>query len=235
MVGVVWVWLRETSPRPRPQPSVLGTRFESCGLQNGAQRPSRAEDSASEIRLYRSRKKMAVAPTTVEFQATYDLQFGGMWISSDFYSHSGGYRLCLVLKSTNIERPTNERRVAKPTLLVAVLAIDDGTDRQWPCEGTATMRFEPPVNDHLLGEELSPSFLVKFSIGEPVTNFQLKVLKLEGNLPAGLVRSWTNIPQECIPFYVKFKVFDPNTQYGTILTSNNSSITVKIENIQVFP
>ena len=181
---------------------------------------------------------MAVAPTTIEFQDMSNLEFGGVWISSDFYSHSGGYRLCLVLKSTKIEQPTYERRVTQPTQQIAVIAIDDGTDRKWPCEGTATMRFEFPRNKHLRGEP-NLSFLVNFSIGEPSTNIQLRV-KFEGNLPPGLVRSWTSIPQECIPFYLEdsppstFDWIMPHFEQPTeILANSTSTIIMKIEDIKV--
>ena len=184
-------------------------------------------------------KQMAVAPTKIEFQDTSNLELGGVWISSDFYSHSGGYRLCLVLKSTKIDQPTNERRITKPTQQVAVIAIDDGTDRKWPCEGTATMRFGIPRNKHLRGEPNLP-FVVNFSIGEPSTNIQLRV-KFEGNLPPGLVRSWTSIPQECVPFYLEYmppSIFEMNKplflQHATVLTNaSNHSIIVKIEDVTV--
>ena len=172
---------------------------------------------------------MAVA----QFQDASNLEFGGVWISSDFYSGSGGYRLCLVLKSTKIERPTSERRITKPTQQIAVIAIDGGSDRKWPCEGTATMRFEIPRNKHLRGEP-NPPFVVNFSIGEPSTNIQLGV-KFEGNLPPGLVRSWTSIPLECVPFYLEYS--PPNTalsqQPAEILTNSTSNIIVKIEAVKV--
>ena len=180
---------------------------------------------------------MAVSPITVGFHETSLLHLGGVWISSDFYSHSGGYRLCLALKSTKIDRPTDTQRITKPDQEIAVLAIKSGTERQWPCEGTATMRFESPLNDRLRGQPNS-SFSVKFSIGEPSTNIQLGV-KFEGKFPPGLVRSWTSIPQECIPFFLEhipsFIDRITGSQYAAaIATSDNDNITVKIEDIQVY-
>ena len=180
---------------------------------------------------------MATSSTIVKFRDTYGLHFGGVWISSDFYSHSGGYRLCLALKSTKTDRPTYIQRTTKPDQEIAVLAIEGGTERQWPCEGTATMRFESPPNDNLWGQPNS-SFLVKFSIREPSTNIQLGV-KFEGNFPPDLVRSWTSIPQECIPFFLEHvpPFFDQirGSQYAAaIATSSNDNITVKIEDIQVY-
>ena len=178
---------------------------------------------------------MAVAPTTVEFQDTSYLHFGGIWISSDFYSHSGGYRLCLVLKSAKIDRPTNERRIKKPTLQIAVIAIDDGTERRWPCEGMATMRFEIPRNKYF-PEEPNLPFLVDISIGEPSTNVQLRV-KYEGNFPLGLVGSLTSIPQECIPLILEYSppnnIMALSQQPAAVLTNSISNIIVKIEDVQV--
>ena len=180
---------------------------------------------------------MATSSTIVEFQDTSRLWLGGIWISSDFNTHSGGYRLCLALKSTKIDRPTKTQPITKPHQEIAVLAIDGGIDQQWPCEGTATMRFESPLNDHLRGQ-LSSSFSVKFSIREPSTNIQLGV-KFEGKFPPGLVRSWTSIPQECIPFFLEripsFIDRITRSQYAAgIVMSNNDNITVKIEDIQVY-
>ena len=103
--------------------------------------------------------------TTVRFDDTSSLRFCGVWISSDFYSHSGGYRLCLILKSTKIDKPTEQQRVTKPSQQIAVLALNDSTRKQWPCEGAATMRFEFPQNKFLRGAP-NPSFSVNFSIRE---------------------------------------------------------------------
>ena len=179
---------------------------------------------------------MATSSTIVKFQDTSRLRFGGIWISSDFYTHSGGYRLCLALKSTKIDRPTKTQPITKPHQEIAVVAIVGSIlDQQWPCEGTATMRFESP----LLRGQPNSSFSVKFSIGEPNTNIYIRLgVKSGGNLPPGLVRSWTSIPQECIPFYLEYSppfFIDQNRgpQYASILMSDNSNITVKIEDIQV--
>ena len=181
-----------------------------------------------------------VSSTAVRFQDTSSLDFGGVWISSDFYSHSGGYRLCLILKSTKIDTPTKQQRVTKPSQQIAVLALDDSTRKQWPCEGAATMRFEFPRNKFLRGAP-NPSFSVNFSIREPVTINIIESRK--GNLPASM-RSWTSIPQDCIPFYLEYKLpsifysdagqrYSTTPRYSSILTNCGSSITVKIENVQV--
>ena len=173
---------------------------------------------------------MAVS-TTVKFQDTSSLQFGGVWISSDFSSHPGGHRLCLALKSSKIDRPTNQRRITKPSQEVAVLAIDDGTNRRWPCEGTATMRFEFPRKVYHVGE-LNPSFKLDFSIGEPIS-IELGC-KFEGcSLPVGL--RWTPIPQDCVPFYLEYvppSIFDRNP-YLMIHEASQSEIIVTIEDVQV--
>lgn len=178
---------------------------------------------------------MAISSTTVKFQDTSSLQFGGVWISSDFYSHSGGYRLCLALKSAKIDRPTDQRRITQPTQQIAVIAIDDGTDRRWPCEGVATMRFEFPRNDHLRGEP-NPSFKVHFSIREPIS-IQL-CCKFEGRaLPVGL--RWTPIPQDCIPFYLEYElpsIFDWNPHKCSMVLggASRSEIIMTIsEDVQV--
>ena len=175
-------------------------------------------------------KIMAVS-TTVKFQDTSSLQFGGVWISSDFSSHPGGHRLCLALKSSKIDRPTNQQRITKPSQEVAVIAIDDGTDRRWPCEGTATMRFEFPKRQP--SGESNPSFKVDFSIREPMS-IDL-CCKFEGrSLPVGL--RWTPIPQDCLPFYLKYdppSIFDRNPYSMIITEASQSEIIVTIEDVEV--
>ena len=167
--------------------------------------------------------------TNVKFRDTSRLQFGGIWISSDFYSHSGGYRLRLALKSTPINRPTIQQRITKPHQEIAVLAIDDGTERQWPCEGTATMRIEFPGKRHT--GEVNPSFNVDFSIMEPMS-IQLSS-KFEGrSLPVGL--RWISIPQDCIPFYLQYDPPSGRSRSSMIITeASQEEIIMKVEDVQV--
>ena len=177
--------------------------------------------------------------TTVKFSRyTSSLQFGGIWTSSDFYSHSGGYRLCLALKSTRIDRPNINQRITEPSQEIAVLAIDDGTERQWPCQGTATMKFEFPRKRHARPEEVNPSFKVDFSIREP-TSIQLDCNFEERHLPVGLM--WTSIPQECIPFYLEYVPPSGHTWRSLMINDSKiiytgaspKEIIMKIEDVQV--
>ena len=175
--------------------------------------------------------------TTVKFQDTSSLQFGGIWISSDFYSHSGGYRLCLALKSTPIDRPNIYQRITQPSQEIAVLAIGDGTERQWPCQGTATMRFESPQKRHAGPGEVNHSFKFDFLIREP-TSIQLSCKYEVHRLPVGF--RWTSIPQDCIPFYLEYIPPSGRSWHSSSIKINindsgasQEEITMKIEDLQV--
>ena len=168
-------------------------------------------------------------PFTVKFEDTSLLQLGGEWISSAFYF--SGYRLHLVMKSTKMDRsldyPTEQERIKKLRLQLAVMAVDRGANRQWPCEGTVTVRFN-------YSQQRNPSFSVDFSIREPVAE-----LKSQRSLPVGLVLRWTDVPQDCNPFYLEY---DPPPIFSRqkhlfpasmILHNFTSEVVVEIENAQV--
>ena len=144
---------------------------------------------------------------TVEFRDTSSLQFGGIFISSDFYL--GRHRLRLALKSTSIDRSTDHRRSGQK---IAVIAPPVSSE-MWPCEGTAVMRFKrqaetqtPPIwycqpNLSSSADNEMPSFSVDFSIREPVSVCE----EAYGwSLPIDVHVRWTAIPQDCIPFYLRY-------------------------------
>lgn len=115
----------------------------------------------------------------------------GEYISSCFYSHPLGYKLCLALKSKKIGSPNIKHPVQKTNLQISLLAVDDGIDRIWPFEGTIIIRIRhTPIVSAL-------SF--KFSIREPVCESDLHTKKWPESL------KWTRIPEQCNPYCLKYE------------------------------
>ena len=133
------------------------------------------------------------------------------WISSCFYTHPGGYKLCLALKSTDMRsKPwvdTGERYryrsftdsivsgiqlTRKPNLFLSTLAVsqEDDDHRMWPCEGEITLR--------LLGQRKCNPFTIKISIEKS------SVIELDAMLDMNKIKEWEQLPEEVIPF-IRFK------------------------------
>ena len=138
------------------------------------------------------------------------------WISSCFYTHPEGYKLCLALKSTEMSsKPwvdTGEwyRRIQvprypyptpsspllvsgiqptrKPNLFLSALAVsqEDDDHRTWPCEGAITLR--------LLGQRKCNPFTIKVSIGKS------SVIEPDAVLDMNQIKEWVQLPEEVIPF-----------------------------------
>lgn len=170
-------------------------------------------------------------PTTVQIDGTSTLQFDGKWVSSIFYSHPRGYRLCLALKSAKIESPTKQCPIRKPNLQISLVALtqdDDDQRRFWPCKGTAIVRIQKHYSDPTA---LSDRVSVEFSIGEPISESDLP-----SNLPESLIL-WTPIPEECIPFRLKYNPpspFDRSFFMASSVTSDfPATLYIHVEQISL--
>ena len=137
--------------------------------------------------------------------AGLNLDRDSKWISSCFYTHSRGYKLCLALKSTVIGPYPMPRRehpyTRKPKLHIALVAIsqEDDDHRSWPCEGEVTLR--------LLGQRECSPFVIKFSIKKPLTGLS------EANILSNIGDDeWIQLPEEAIPFG---QYFSPGEAYTT--------------------
>ena len=125
------------------------------------------------------------------------------WISSCFYSHPGGYKLCLALKATNIDKEPwirltqtwgpgtcNIQYVRKPKLFISVVAVSQKGDdcRTWPCEGEVTLTLR--LLDGRKGDPFTTTFsIVKSTIIQPDTEIAMNEIK-----------DWVPLSKEAIPF-----------------------------------
>ena len=130
------------------------------------------------------------------------LNWDSEWISSCFYSHPLGYKLCLALKSTALSNPIPRSSVAytrKPKLDIAIVAIsqDDDRHRSWPCEGEITLK--------ILDQRKCKPFTTKFCMKKPVISEHC-VLSKSKEL------NWTMLPEEAIPFG---QYYSPSWLYTT--------------------
>ena len=130
------------------------------------------------------------------------------WISSCFYTHPGGYKLCLALKSTEMSKkpwvnviicapdprdhlslPISIKECTrKPNLFLSIMAVsqEDDDHRTWPCEGKISLR--------LLGQRQSDPFTPKFSVEKSDT------IQPDATLAMSDIRDWVPLPEEAIPF-----------------------------------
>ena len=127
------------------------------------------------------------APMDPQGQSTrLNLDRDSKWISSCFYTHPRGYKLCLALKSTMIGPWPKHEYTRKPKLHVALVAIsqEDDHHRSWPCKGEATLKF--------LSQRACNTFKIKFSIAKPLD--EANVLSTIGYC------NWVQLSEEEIPF-----------------------------------
>lgn len=150
-------------------------------------------------------------PRDSDLQSNLERDSEKPWISSCFYTHPGGYKLCLALKSTemskkpwintghvmicapdprdHLSRPIpTEECTRKPNLFLSIMAVsqEDDDHRVWPCEGKISLR--------LLGQRQSNPFTPKFSIEKSDT------IQPDATLAMSDIKDWVLLPEEAIPF-----------------------------------
>ena len=131
------------------------------------------------------------------------------WISSCFYTHPGGYKLSLALKSTNMSNKpwidNGDRcitfdhhlhpsvaieRTRKPNLFLSIMAVSQGDvddHRTWPCEGEVILM--------LLDQRKCDPFTIKVSIEKVDV-----IPEPDAILDANKIKGWVPLPEEAIPF-----------------------------------
>ena len=130
------------------------------------------------------------------------------WISSRFYTHPGGYKLCLALKSTDINsEPWIENKLAdprlymlygkatrKPKLFISIVAISQENDdhRMWPCEGEATLRLLGQ------GQRKGGLFTMKFFIEKSISIQPDR--DHDAKLAMSEIKDWVALSETSIPF-----------------------------------
>ena len=130
------------------------------------------------------------------------LDRNNQWTSSYFYTHPLGYKLCLVLKSTELlplYMPRCEHKYTrKPQLAIKIMAlsqVDSDQHRTWPCEGEITLK--------IIGQRKCNSFTTKFSIRQPVDTPDSVLSEIE---------EWVDLPEDAIPFG---QYYSPYLNYTT--------------------
>ena len=126
-------------------------------------------------------------PEESKSELNFDRDSERPWISSCFYTHPGGYKLCLALKSIRIPLPTPANRTIKAKLFIAVLAVsqEDDNHRTWPCEGKITLK--------LVDQRECDWFTKTFSIEKS------RVIQPDIKVEISDIKGWVRIPEEAIP------------------------------------
>ena len=133
----------------------------------------------------------------LNFQVTLKQDNEWPWISSCFFTHPGGYKLCLALKSTKMPFPMprpNIQHTTKPKLFIAMVAVSQEDDdcRTWPCEGKATLRLLGTNNS--TGDPFITKFLIEKSI----------MIQPNTKLAMSEIKDWMPLSEQAIPFGVTY-------------------------------
>ena len=192
-------------------------------LESRLEKELQREDLQIKDDIHHLKERALCCPPTVatvtpgQRELNLRLNEDGEYISSCFYSHPLGYKLCLALKSKKIDSPDVKHPVQKTNLRISLLAVDDGTDRIWPFEGTITIRItHTPIVSALSFE---------FSIREPISEPDLHAKKLPESL------KWTCIPEQYNPYRLKYETGSLPGPYSIIIpyTVSNCPGTVHFQ------